>query len=77
MTTPDIELRHGIDLSWLLTLRWGALAGQLATILAVDLVMGIGLPLGPLALVLAVGAASNLALAAWRPHEVDDGSSRP
>jgi two-component system sensor histidine kinase RegB len=60
------EPRHGINLSWLLTLRWGALAGQLATILVVDRVMGIPLPLGPLGLVLAVGAASNLALGSWR-----------
>ncbi len=66
--------RRGIDLSWLVTLRWGALAGQLATILAVDRLMGITLPLGPLAAVLAVGAASNLALAIWRRRAaVDDG----
>jgi two-component system, sensor histidine kinase RegB len=60
------EPRQGINLSWLLTLRWGALAGQLATILAVDRLMGIGLPLAPLALVLTVGAASNVALGSWR-----------
>ena len=58
--------RRGIDLSWLVTLRWGALAGQLATILAVDRIMGIALPLGPLAGILAIGVASNVALAAWR-----------
>ncbi len=72
MTTPAIEPRHGIDLSWLLTLRWGALAGQLATILAVDRVMGIDLPLLPLAAVLAVGVASNLALGVRRREEVDE-----
>jgi hypothetical protein len=44
MAAPDP--RHGINISWLLTLRWGALAGQLVTILAVDQLMGIGLPLG-------------------------------
>jgi two-component system sensor histidine kinase RegB len=71
--TPAREPRHGIDLSWLLTLRWGALAGQLATILAVDRIMGIDLPLGPLAVVLAIGAGSNVALGAWRRRaEVDD-----
>ena len=69
------EPRHGINLSWLLTLRWGALAGQLATILAVDRGMGIPLPLGPLALVLAAGAASNVALGSWRRRaDVADGT---
>ena len=58
--------RRGIDLSWLVTLRWGALAGQLATIVAVDRLMGIALPLVPLAAILAIGVASNVALAAWR-----------
>jgi two-component system sensor histidine kinase RegB len=66
MAAPAPAPRHGIGLSWLLTLRWGALAGQLATIAAVDRLMGIALPLAPLALVLAVGAASNLALGSWR-----------
>jgi len=70
----DSEPRHGINLSWLLTLRWGALAGQLATILAVHLLMGIGLPLIPLAVVLAIGAVSNLALGSWRRRaDVQDG----
>jgi two-component system sensor histidine kinase RegB len=55
-----------MNLSWLLTLRWGSLAGQLVTILAVDRLMGIGLPLGPLAVVLAIGAVSNLLLGSWR-----------
>lgn len=65
---------RGIDLSWLVTLRWGALAGQLATILAVDLIMGIALPLAPLAGVLAIGVASNLGIAAWRRSAaVEDG----
>lgn len=67
------EARRGLDLSWLVTLRWGALAGQLVTILAVDRLMGIALPLGPLAAILAVGVASNVALAAWRRRaEVED-----
>lgn len=64
--TPALEPRHGIDLSWLSTLRWGALAGQLATILVVDRGMGIDLPLVPLGVVLAIGVVSNVALNAWR-----------
>lgn len=72
--TPAREPRHGIDLSWLLTLRWGALAGQLATILAVDRIMGIDLPLLPLGVVLAIGVGSNLALGSWRRRaDVEDG----
>lgn len=67
--TPALEPRHGIDLSWLSTLRWGALAGQLATILVVDRVMGIDLPLVPLGVVLAVGVVSNVALNAWRRRD--------
>ena len=72
MAAPDAP--HGINLSWLSTLRWGALAGQIATILVVDRVMGIALPLGPLAVVLAIGAASNVALGPWRRHaDLQDG----
>jgi len=58
--------RHAINFSWLVTLRWGALAGQLVTIVAVDGLMGIHLPLTPLACVLALGAASNAACIVWR-----------
>jgi two-component system sensor histidine kinase RegB len=69
------EPRHGINLSWLLTLRWGALAGQVATIAAVDRLMGIGLPFASLAVVLAIGAASNLALGSWRRRaDIQDGA---
>jgi two-component system sensor histidine kinase RegB len=71
MAAPET---HGINLSWLSTLRWGALAGQVATILVVDRVMGIALPLAPLAAVLAIGAVSNVALGPWRRHaDLSDG----
>jgi two-component system sensor histidine kinase RegB len=60
-----VEPRHGVDFSWLVTLRWGAFLGQGVTILAVDRWMGIALPLRPLAWVLAFGAATNLVCAAW------------
>ncbi len=74
MTPPVLEPRHGINLSWLSTLRWGALAGQLATIVVVDRIMGIALPLAPLAVVLAIGVVSNLALNSWRRRaDVADG----
>lgn len=50
-----------INFAWLVRLRWGALAGQTLTILAVDALMGIDLPLGTLLAIVVVGAASNLA----------------
>jgi len=74
VTPSALEPRHGIDLSWLSTLRWGALAGQLVTILFVERVMGIDLPLVPLGVVLAIGVVSNVALNARRRRgDVADG----
>jgi two-component system, sensor histidine kinase RegB len=58
--TPD-----GINLSWLVRLRWGAVVGQLLTIGVVDRVMGIRLPLTPLLGVVGLEAVSNLALMLW------------
>jgi two-component system sensor histidine kinase RegB len=54
-----------INLSWLLTLRWGAIVGQLATILLVHFGMGIRLPLVPLALIVAIEVATNGACRMW------------
>src|SRR6185503_18137730 len=56
---------NAINLAWLLTLRWGAIAGQVATILVVDRVMGIALPLGALALIIGVEVLSNVAGMTW------------
>ncbi|HVU51122.1 MAG TPA: ATP-binding protein [Polyangia bacterium] len=50
------------NLSWLLRLRWGAVFGQLVTILAVRYAMDVALPLGPL---LALVAAEALSNAVW------------
>ena len=54
-----------INFSWLLTLRWGAIAGQLTVIVLVHFFMGISLPLLPLFLIIAVAAASNAACLRW------------
>jgi two-component system sensor histidine kinase RegB len=51
-----------IQLDWLVRLRWGAVLGQLLTVLLVDRGMHISLPLKALFLVLGVEAASNLLL---------------
>src|SRR4051812_49473579 len=56
---------HRINLSWLIKLRWGAAAGQAATILFVHLGMKIALPLAPLLGLVGLAAVSNLACLAW------------
>lgn len=57
---PDELVAREIHLSWLVQLRWGALLGQLITILFVDFALHIRLPLGLLFAVLGLEAASNL-----------------
>ncbi|HEX6986320.1 MAG TPA: hypothetical protein VF170_13140, partial [Planctomycetaceae bacterium] len=59
---------HGA--SWLVQLRWVAVAGQLVTIEFARYALGVSLPTGPLLTVVTVTALSNLALATWS-------SSRP
>jgi two-component system sensor histidine kinase RegB len=66
--------RVAINLSWLLTLRWGAIAGQLALILLVSWGMGVDLPLVPLLTIIVLAALSN-AVAVWwfrRGHAVHE-----
>src|SRR5207237_9853 len=50
------------NLAWLLRLRWGAIGGQLVTILVVHFAMGVVLPLPPLLALVGVEVLSNLAL---------------
>jgi two-component system sensor histidine kinase RegB len=54
-----------ITLRWVLQLRWGAVAGQTATIAVTALAFKLALPLGPLAAILALTALSNVALHRW------------
>jgi two-component system, sensor histidine kinase RegB len=63
-----------INFSWILKLRWGAIAGQLATITYVERFMGIDLPLAPLLVILCLEIASNFACVLWLRHTsaVDD-----
>ena len=61
LTSPDVEQ---INFSWLLTLRWGAIAGQLLTIVVVDRIMGIPLPLFPLFGIVGIEFGTNLLYAA-------------
>jgi two-component system sensor histidine kinase RegB len=56
---------HAINFRWLIMLRWGAIGGQIATVAVVGLGLGITLPLAPLAVVLALEIATNVACALW------------
>jgi two-component system sensor histidine kinase RegB len=64
IAAPDVEAQR-IHSAWLVRLRWGAVLGQLVTVLLVDLGMGIQLPLTGLMFVLGLEALSNVAFAAW------------
>ena len=54
-----------IVLSWLIRLRWFAVAGQLIAIGVAAALLGLDYPMIPLAAVLAVTLLSNAALALW------------
>lgn len=72
MTSEDLprgrrEVAAG-NLSWLVQLRWGAIAGQLAAIAVVTVWMGVVLPWPWLLLVIGVEAVSNALLSSWVRH---------
>ena len=60
-TAPDRRLDVG--LAWLVRLRWGAAAGQLATVAVAQAAMGIRLPLLRLLVPIAITVLTNVALA--------------
>lgn len=59
------ENANRINLSWLFRLRWGAVGGQVATIIFARFVLHIDLPLAWLMLVVAAEVVVNLSLFAW------------
>ncbi len=59
LSTPAIALR------WVLPLRWGAVAGQTATIAGTALLFHLALPILPLAVIVITTALSNLGLVRW------------
>jgi two-component system sensor histidine kinase RegB len=63
---PTITSPHAINLSWLIKLRWGAIAGQLVTITFAAAVLELPLFLGALGLIVALEAASNLGAWLWQ-----------
>jgi len=80
--TPDFQpdargtgVTSRINLTWLLWLRWGAAAGQLAIIAFATLWLRVELELAPLLALVGVGIASNAACTWWlrRADEVPDG----
>lgn len=56
---------HRINFSWLLRLRWWSIAGQAVTILVVDRLFAIPLPLAPLFAIVGFGLVTNLAAMAF------------
>jgi two-component system sensor histidine kinase RegB len=56
---------HRVNLSWLIKLRWGAIAGQTALIALVALALDVKLHLVALLAIVALEAASNLAAGVW------------
>lgn len=66
---------HAINFSWLIKLRWGAIAGQVVTICVVHVVMKVMLPLTALATIIAMEVASNVGAVLWRRRrEVSEAS---
>jgi two-component system sensor histidine kinase RegB len=59
-TAPSIETTSAENMRQLIQLRWIAAAGQLVTILAVDLGLGVPLPLAPMLGVVALLAVANI-----------------
>jgi two-component system sensor histidine kinase RegB len=59
--TLERSQRDRIQLSWLVKLRWAAMAGQLVTIGVVYEAMGIPIRLAPLLALIGIGLASNVA----------------
>ncbi len=56
---------HRLNLVWLVRLRWASIVGQSLTVLGVQYVMHIPVPLGPLFGLILLEAATNLAAALW------------
>lgn len=64
MAPPDTALPDQINYGWLIRLRWSMVAGQLVTILGVQFLLGMQLPLRPLLSIVGLEVASNVLAAA-------------
>jgi two-component system, sensor histidine kinase RegB len=73
--TPDAaRSATAITLTWLVRLRWGFVVAQAATIAGARYLLAVDVPIGALAVVVAMAGLSNLALDAWSrrtrdPHD--------
>ncbi len=61
---PETEV-HRINFAWLIRLRWVAITGQSAVVIASQFMTGVNIPTLTLLVILALEALSNLALIAW------------
>ncbi len=64
---PPVIAETFVGLPWLVRLRWGAVAGQVITLLSARIVLGVDLPWLVMGTIIALTAASNLALSRMRP----------
>lgn len=62
---PPAQSPAAITLAWIAKLRWGAVVGQLTTIIVASVVLGLALPMPQLLALCAASAASNVALSLW------------
>jgi two-component system sensor histidine kinase RegB len=62
----DVEARAAHDFAWLVRMRWGAIVGQLAIILLVELGLGLPLALSWLLPIVALTALTNLGCELWQ-----------
>src|SRR5207248_10777282 len=62
---PSVESASRINLRWIVRLRWGAVAGQVITILFASRILREALPVGPLLAVCGALALVNLVMHVW------------
>nr|HEX4319204.1 ATP-binding protein [Kofleriaceae bacterium] len=62
MATPPVPSRSWVNIQWLARLRWAEIAGQAATVLVGQFLLGGTLPIAALLGVIGAGLVSNLAL---------------
>lgn len=67
-TRTAIPDRNQLEFSWLMKLRFAEIAGQTATILGVEWILGISVPLWPLFIIVGLELSSNIACSLWFRH---------
>ncbi|MGI9518306.1 MAG: hypothetical protein ACR2NP_14720, partial [Pirellulaceae bacterium] len=75
---PGSPQRFSVNIGWLLKLRWVAVVGQLLTIVAAALLLGIDLVLWPMFVVIGLTVISNVVLIYWfARHPADSNEMTP